>query len=410
MPASSILLIDSDADSSKLITSALSGVGYSVTLETDPDEAFPKIAGHQLVIIDVVAGDRTSRDICREIRATAALAAIPVLCISQSDEVEERISFLEAGADDVVAKPFDARELEARVEALLLRFQRSKSLMPVAAGPDGLVTPTVSRKTVVVFSPKGGSGTTTIATNIAASAAQRKPERIILVDFDLQFGQAATHLNITPRQTLADAVRDDAALREPELLRTYATRHDSGLFVLPAPASPELAETVSAEHIERILDGLSQTFDGVVVDAGSYLDDRVLTAFEKADSVVFPVYPEIAALKALTTLVEYLNEAGSVGGKATFVLNNLVPKEILKLRDIESALGTKVTSDLPYDAFIYLKAVNEGIPVVQGAPRSAAAEQLTLLTASVFGDDGHAPPEVAEPRQRGRLSRVLRRT
>ena len=81
-------------------------------------------------------GPRSAFDICREIRGTPALARIPVLCVGQSDDVEDRIRFLEAGADDVMAKPFDARELEARVEALLLRFQRSKDMTVVSS--DGL--------------------------------------------------------------------------------------------------------------------------------------------------------------------------------------------------------------------------------------------------------------------------------
>ena len=96
-----------------------------------------------------------------------------------------------------------------------------------------------------MYSPKGGVGTTTIATNIAVAAAQRRPDRVVLVDLDLQFGGVATHLNLEPKQTLTDVVRDDAALREPELLRTYAMRHDSGLHVLAAPAAPEAAELIT---------------------------------------------------------------------------------------------------------------------------------------------------------------------
>jgi DNA-binding response OmpR family regulator len=124
VPASTILLIEGDAALAETITSALSGVGYTVTVVTDADEAFGHVANHQLVIIDVVSGAKSAVDICREIRATPSMASIPVLCVSQVDAVEDRIRFLEAGADDVVARPFDAREIEARVEAVLVRFQR----------------------------------------------------------------------------------------------------------------------------------------------------------------------------------------------------------------------------------------------------------------------------------------------
>jgi pilus assembly protein CpaE len=407
VPASTILLIDADPASAETISSTLSKVGYTVTTASDPNDAFAKVSDNQLVILDVVTGDKSAADVCREIRATSSLVAIPVLCVSQTDEVEERIRFLEAGADDVMAKPFDARELEARVEALLLRFQRSKDLSAVVS-TDG-ITVTRARRVVAVHSPKGGVGTSTVATNIAMAAAQRKPDRVVIVDLDLQFGQVATHLNVLPRQTLTDVVRDEAALREAELLRTYATRHDSGLHVLAAPTGPEAAELITADHVDRILTTLLDTYDQVVVDTGSWIDERTLKAFEHAETVLFVLNPEIAALKAVTALVEYLNEAGTVAGKTTFVLNNTFGREILKLRDVEQALGTKVGADLPYDPFLYLKAVNEGVPIVLGAPRSPAAERLVKLSSSAFGADGIVVPPAPEERKSGSRFSLRRR-
>ena len=397
MPASTILLIEADQTFGETISTALTKVGYTVTTAADPEDAFAKVSANQLVILDVVSGEKSAADVCREIRATPSLVAIPVLCVSQTDEVEERIRFLEAGADDVMAKPFDARELEARVEALLLRFQRSKDRSSVIS-PDG-VTVVRARRVVAVHSPKGGVGTSTVATNIALAAAQRKPDRVVIVDLDLQFGQVATHLNVIPRQTISDVIRDETALREPELLRTYAARHDSGLHVLSAPTGPELAAMITADHVDKILTTLLDSYDQIVIDTGSFLDERMLRAFEHAETVLFVVNPEIAALKALTALVEYLNEAGTVAAKTMFVLNNTFGREILKIRDVEQALGTKVEAELPYDPFLYLKAVNEGVPIVQGAPRSPAAERLVKLSSTAFGADGIVLPPVVETRK-----------
>jgi pilus assembly protein CpaE len=394
LPASTILLIEADAASGTLISGVLTGVGYTVETFADANDALPKVAEHQLVIIDVVAGSKTAVDVCREIRSSTSQSAIPVLCVGQSDDVEDRIRFLEAGADDVMAKPFDARELEARVEALLLRFQRSKDMTAVVSA-DGL-TVSRQRRTIVVQSPRGGVGTTTIATNVALVAARQRPDRVVLVDLHLQFGQVATHLNIDVKQSLADVAREDSAMREPELLRTYASRHDSGLHVLAAPTSPEFAELITAAHVGQILTTLLESYDSVVIDAGSWLDERTMTAFEHAETVIFAVCPEIGALKALHGLLEYLNEAGSVASKATFVLNNQFGREILKLRDVESALGTKVAIELPYDPFLYLKAVNEGVPIVLGAPRSPAAERFAKLSSIAFGTDGVTVPTVEQ--------------
>lgn len=394
MAASTILLLETDPASETLLSGVLSGVGYSVTVVHDPGEAFHQASSHNLVVIDVVPPEIDPVAVCREIRGTPALAAIPVLCISQSDEVEARIRFLEAGADDVMAKPFDARELEARVEALLLRFQRSRDLSPLLTNGTGAPV----RRTVAVFSPKGGVGTTTISVNVASALAARAAGRTALVDLDLQFGQVATHLNLSPNQTLAELARDETALREPELLRSYAARHDSGLEIYAAPPSPELAELVAPEHITRLLGTAASLYEHVVIDAGHVLDERTLNALEQADTVVFPVLPEFAALRALHVLIDYLTETGTVAPKAVFVVNHIFAREMLSMRDVESALGTKVAAELPYDPMVYLKAVNEGIPVVRGAPRSSAAERLLRLSALVAGDAGSAEAASTERR------------
>ncbi len=402
MPASSILLLDADPAAAESITSVLRAVGYEVALTADADEAIAAAADHQLVIVDVVIGPKPAAELCEVMRRTPSMAGVPVMCISQTDDVDERIRFLEAGADDVMARPFDARELEARVEALLLRFQRSRGMTPVISA-DGL-TVGRARRVVVVFSPKGGVGTTTIATNIAVAAAIRRPDRVVLVDMSLQFGGVASHLNLAAKQTLADVVRDETAMRESEIMKTYAMRHQSGLHVIAAPGSPEGAELVTPEHIETMLRILLEGYDSVVIDGGSQLDERTMTALDRSESVVLTVYPEMTSLNAVRGLLDYFNEVGSIGAKSTFVLNNMFAREILKLRDIEAALGTKIAFDLPYDPFIYLKAVNEGVPVVIGAARSPAAEQLTKLSTTAFGEDGYHVPEFIEDRKPGRFA------
>ena len=403
MPASTILLLDSDVAAGEAIATILTRAGYTVTTTLDPDEAFAKAVDQQLVIIDIASGPRSAVDICREIRATPALSAIPVMCVSATQDVEERIHFLEAGADDVMARPFDAREMEARIEALLLRFQRSQQLAPVISA-DGL-TLSRARRTVAVYSPKGGVGKTTVATNIAIAAADHRPDKVVLVDFALQFGGVAVLLNLDPKQTIADAVRDEGSLREPDLLRTYAMRHDSGLHVLAAPAAPEAAHTITSAHVTQILTTLLESYELVVIDAGSTLDERVLTIFEKAESVLLPITPEIGALKSMHALLEYMGEAGTIATKSTFVLNNLFAREILKLRDVESFLGAKMAVELPYDPFLYLKAVNEGVPIVTGAAHSVAAERLVKLSSLAFGAGQFQVPAGVETKKSGLFRR-----
>ena len=406
MPAARILLVDTDTAASSQILDILNGIGYTVTAISKAEDALAHVAEHQLVVLDVVSGPKSADALCAEIRAVPTTTPVPVLCVSQTDEVEERIKFLEAGADDVVAKPVDGRELEARVEALLLRFQRSRDPAPASSG-DGVVM-TAPRRIVTVFSPKGGVGTTMIATNIAVVAAGKRPDRVVLVDLDLQFGGVAPQLDIEPKQTLADVTRDSTAMKAAELLRGYAVKHGTGLHVLCAPPTPELSELVTPEIVKNLLATLTSGYDHVIVDAGSVLDERTMIALEAADTVVIPVYPEIPALKSVHSLLEFLNDQGTLGTKTTvFVLNNAFARDILKQRDIENVLGTKIVYDLPYDPFLYLKSVNEGVPIVLGAAESLASMKLVKLAGTVFGEDGSAVP--IEPQRRGLFGGLRRR-
>jgi len=397
-----ILLVGSDPAAVETIAGVLVPVGHTLVSVTDPNEALRMAADHQLVIIDAVTGQRSTADLCREIRSAPDLASVAVLAVAQSDEVDERIGLLEAGADDVIAKPFDSRELEARVEALVLRFARTKDLAPLIGARDGSVVGG-GRHTVAVFSPKGGTGTTTIAVNIAMAMAKQEPDKVCLIDLDLQFGQGLTLLNLSERTSLSDLVRDEQALIESELMRTYALRHDSGLHVLAAPSSVELAETIAPEHVGSILSSITGTYDRVVVDAGSRLDERVLTAFENSESIVFTVTPDFPTLRAVHALLDYLNDIGSLGAKGIFVLNHIFEREILKSRDIEGALGSRVALEIPHDPFLFLKAANEGDPVVRSAPRSAPAERLTALSRMAFGLDSLPDAAAVEDKKRGGL-------
>ena len=395
-----ILLLDADVAAGDAIAAVLERLGRTATRVTDPLEAIRRATDHQLVIVDLVGEGANPVQVCRELRATPEAAAVPVLCICQSDDVEERIHFLEAGADDVIAKPFDSRELEARVDALLIRFQRSALLGGAAI--DRTPVTGDSRRIVAVHSPKGGVGTTTIAVNVAVALARSRQDKVAIVDLNVDFGQVATHLNLEPASTLADSVRDDLALHDPDALRTILSRHSSGLLVLPAPAGPMSTDgkgpvTIDRDAVTALVSTLAKAVEYVVIDAGSGLDDRTEGVLEMADAIVLPVSPEFPALKAVHALLDHFTETGSVSAKTTFVLNALYAREILKLRDIEDALGTKIAIELPYDPFLYLKAVNEGVPIVIGAARSRPAEQLEKLATLVTG-------EVVAPQQPTRKS------
>ena len=148
-------------------------------------------------------------------------------------------------------------------------------------------------------------------------------------------------------------------------------------------------------------------YETVVVDAGSDLDERSLAVLERAEAVVIPIVPEIGALKALHSLLEYLTEVGSPAAAATFVLNHQFAREMLSMKQIEAAIGTRIEAEIPYDPGLYLKAINEGVPIVRSAPTSPPARALARLAAIATGG-----PEVTvtpHEERRGPLGAFRRR-
>jgi pilus assembly protein CpaE len=250
-------------------------------------------------------------------------------------------------------------------------------------------------------------GTTTIAVNIAMALARQAPHQVAIIDLDVDFGQVATHLNVKPRLTVADLAADDIGMREPDMLRTYAGKVEPGLHVIAAPATPETGRLITADPVAQILTTAARAYAAVVVDAGSTLDERSLTILERAEAVVVPIVPEIGALKALHGFLEYLTDAGAFPASSTFVLNHLFARDMLSMKQIESSIAAKVDAELPYDSVLYLKAVNEGVPILVGAPASAPARALAHLAALASGLDEAA--DTGYDAKRGGLFGGLRR-
>jgi pilus assembly protein CpaE len=115
-------------------------------------------------------------------------------------------------------------------------------------------------KIVTVFSPKGGTGKTVTATNLAAACAKFEGRKTLLLDLDLQFGDAAIMLGIEPDKTIYDLVVAPGEL-DTEKLAGYTTKHACGLEVLPAPLRPEDAELVTEAKLGRLLEVARESFD-----------------------------------------------------------------------------------------------------------------------------------------------------
>jgi pilus assembly protein CpaE len=399
MPANPILICAPSDELRSQLEAQFGNAGYvtaSVATAADAVAAL-RDAPFDLVVAEGLA---VSGSIGR-IRTAAAIPT-PVLVIAPAGDVEARIAFLEAGADDVITAGFARRELEARVEALLIRAGRVTPESARSSLPSGEI--------VTIFSPKGGVGVTTLAVNSAILLASGNHTsgpgaRVLLVDLDLQFGQVATHLNLTPRFDIAGLAGDDQALADAELAYAYLTPHSSGVQVLAAPTHPDADFRVSVDHLDRALTLLRPRFDHVIVDLGSRLDPRSLWMLEQADTHIFVIFPEIAALRATSLLLAFLAETATLRARTHFVVNHIFPKELLKTRDLESLLRSKPAAEIPYTEVEMIRAVNEGVPVVTSRPGSPVTLALQKVAQAIAGIETEPSEPPARARRGGLFGR-----
>ena len=239
---------------------------------------------------------------------------------------------------------------------------------------------------LTVFSPKGGTGKTVTATNLATSFAKNDKKRALLIDLDLQFGDAAIMLGVEPEKTIYDLVVAPGEL-DTEKLAGYTTRHSSGLDVLPAPLRPEDAELVTEVKITRLLEVARESYDVIVVDTSPFFHGPMLATLDRTDGLIVLCGLDVPTLKNVKLSLHTLDLLSFPANKIKYVLNRANSKVGMKKSEVEQALGVKIDFEVPSDRAVPL-AVNRGMPAVVadgGCDFSRAVRSMSKSLATKAG-------------------------
>lgn len=333
---------------------------------------------------DIVVVDRDVEQTEAGIRQifTSVPGALCIALVAQSDVATLR-RLVSAGARDVLGKPVQYGELIGSIRSMLATEsdRRSRALVPGADEP-GLQG---RGKLVMITSPKGGVGTTTIATNVAVALRRMSGGRVVLADFGLQFGDVGVHLNLWSKHTLHDLLGSVDEIDDAMLGRVLQ-QHSSGVQVLLAPNDPEAAGEIAAEQLSTILDRLLERHSYVVADTWSFLDEVALSLLRRADEVLVVTTPEVPSLKNAKHFLEYVRQQELAQGHVTLVLNRFPSVDGISLQDVQQHLRYPVGANIPSEGQLITHSVNRGIPVVLSHPQSWAAQSLIKLAARIAGD------------------------
>lgn len=255
------------------------------------------------------------------------------------------------------------------------------------SGFGGLVGGRRNGQLLAFFSPKGGSGSTTVVTNVGIELHRLTGKKTLLVDLDLELGEIASQLGVRPRFHFVDLVRNIHRM-DADLLASYIESHKSGVHVLSAPFDPEIGEHVGGEQIARILGFLRSHYDYVLVDTSKSLGPAALAALQLADPVFLVTNMDVPSLRNLKRCVPILDRVTAGDEKRLrLVINRFNPRSLVRLDDIEETLGVEVYWKLSNDFARVITSISTGEPLVlQESCRYA--QELRALARDIAGGSG----------------------
>lgn len=333
------------------------------------------------VALHVVASS-SSPELVSDIRNVRALAKAPLILAAYGAPNGIVEVGLEVGAADVLLLP-----------------QSSETLMFALHKASAASGTTHDGKIVTVFSPKGGSGKTVLATNIAAATA-RAGIHTLLVDFDLQFGDAALMLAVSPRATISDMAGSagDVDIEKLNAFVNSDARND--LALLAAPRRPEEAEIVRQSDLEAVLDAARNGYEAIVVDTGPLFDGPMIAALDRSDQLILVCNPEVTSLKNVRIGLETIDRLGFPRDRVLIVANRIGASGGIVMREMEDALGVEIGFELPDDPGVPA-AVNRAIPSVLSDEKGRFSKAVSELANSLFA-------EPAVPEQNSHKRSLLR--
>src|SRR5579871_250647 len=204
------------------------------------------------LMVEIDASDPTDINYVRVLRAAAALRGVPIVALTDSSKHLAALGAIRAGADDVVLTPINPNDL-------------LEVLTRVAGAASAPELGNLGRLLTFVH-VSGGSGATTLAVNSAtALAEQGKADGVCLLDLDIQYGNAASLLDIG-KASPVDVLIDEPGRLDREMFERMLIRHDNRIDVLTAPRLPFALQSYRSDMVTNLIQLAKRRYQVVVAD------------------------------------------------------------------------------------------------------------------------------------------------
>ncbi len=379
--ATRVLIIDKDAATVNYLKYELKKAGMEVFSAGGGKEGL--IAAWRdrphAIVLDPTFSDMSVRDFVAKLRADGRTAGKPVIAFSSLRDPEEIQQIIEIGFNNYFAKEGDALPL------LLAALQEAEKKGPTE--------PTVYRsakeanrnqkeaKLVVFLSAKGGTGTSSLCANIAASLGEREPEaKIAVVDMVLPLGSLASIAGYEGPLNIVEATRMTMAEATPAYFQESLPAFKLWNFQLLAGCpDPEEANELDIARVPVILNTLRGVFDYVFVDLGRSLSRIALPIILVADQLALVMSVDPGTVELTRRVISFLEGKGMEREQLFLIINRAVGLEGMTKQAIEKALGLDIPGSYPFTEANFSLANNQHVPMHHKFPGEVAAIAMREL-------------------------------
>ncbi len=380
------ILVGVASDQRNELCAELEAAGFPVAIVTtaaDLDATLRGTPGIGAAILDADSDLDTA--LAQADRLAAETTKFPTLMIAGANQLERIAARPDGGDFEYVLPPYSGDSLRWRIEAMCIRTQTADEAATteetVFSGGDFQLSFGQRAPVVVVFSPKGGVGKTTVATNLAAAVQVRLKKQVLLVDADTVTGHVITSLALEGVRTLNDAWRDVADGGVPDSFLEVATNHASGMKVLALTLSPLHTEMLETDKVMGALEGARRGVDLVVVDLHPSYHPLNLAIFGAADEILVPVTPDLPAIRAAVQFTDVASEL-DVRDRLAMVINRA--NSGVPTADIERTVGMDSLALVRSGGLLFVKAANVGRTVIDMFPKEKITDDFVTLADRVL--------------------------
>jgi pilus assembly protein CpaE len=353
-----------------------------VVAQTNPDIGLVAIDADPQKALDLVT------------RLGAASPDCAVLVVSSSNDGSLILQALRAGAKEFLTLPVRIEDLLAALARISQRRFGHGENRPRGS------------QVIAVAGAIGGVGTTSLAVNLGCILAKDPQNSVVLMDLDLCLGDADVFLDTIPDYTLVDVAQNVTRL-DFALLKRSLTKHGSGLYLLPRPVQLEDLALITADDVQRVIGLLKATFTHLVLDLSKGYTAIDLIALEMANQILLTTQLDLPCLRNVVRLMMSFGNMEGLADKVKIIVNRVgLENGQITLKKAEETIGKSIFWQLPNDYRTMIEARNNGVPLVDSAPKTAITQSLIGLARAISGEEVAEAPEVADKKGFGGLRKL----